>query len=138
MERLSLPGTWVFKLLLPVFSTGLLALVLASRTFNSVQSAVVEVLLSAAFLASLWWLGFPLKLVWLDGDHLVVSNYLRDTRVALDQVVGVKRNWDGWRTVTITLASSTPFGRKIRFFPDFYSEAAERLRDAVRHSGGSA
>lgn len=72
-------------------------------------------LLISAFI--LWGVA-RLKRVRLDGDTLLVSNYLREIRVPLTQVVHITQNrWVNGRPITVQCRVETPFGRRITFVP---------------------
>lgn len=69
--------------------------------------------LGTAFVSAFGW---GLKRVILDGDVLVVSNYLRRVRVPLADVASVRRSrFPHNGGVEITLAHPTAFGRRVRF-----------------------
>jgi hypothetical protein len=86
-----------------------------------------------------------LKKVYLAGDTLYVSNYLRQIRIPLSEVasVEVSRIW-AWqpRTVVIKLRWPTEFGRRIVFIPracGYWAEdVAAEVWDAVeaQHNNG--
>ncbi len=66
------------------------------------------------------WSFAPLKYVAMDDTCLYVSNYRRELRIPLSQVVEVRErrgSRNAVRDVTIRLASPTEFGDKIRFIP---------------------
>jgi len=68
--------------------------------------------------AIIWRTSAPLKKVQLEGDALIVSNYLRETRVPLSEIQEVTENrWINIRPVTIRFRSDTEFGASITFMP---------------------
>jgi hypothetical protein len=68
--------------------------------------------------AFIWITCRPLKKVQMDGEGLVVSNYLREIRVPRRAISGVRENrWLNHHPVTITLREDLGFGRQITFMP---------------------
>ena len=66
----------------------------------------------------IWWFCCRLKLVWLDGGALWISNYRREDRVPLDRVLAVTENrWVNIRPVTVEFRPPTAFGPRIVFMP---------------------
>ena len=75
---------------------------------------VVGTAMVAGFAALTW----RLKRVRVEDDALLVSNFRREVRVPLRDVVGVRqRLFPVAGSITIDLARETPFGREITFFP---------------------
>lgn len=80
-------------------------------------------------------LTFRWKSVYLEGDSLAVSNYLKRIEIPLSKVESVDAsNWWGWqpRTVTIRLKSATEFGESIVFVPRLGGLEAGELADELR------
>lgn len=60
----------------------------------------------------------PLKRARLDGEKLLVSNYIVEREIPINQIAEVRQNrWLNLRPVTITFRTSTPFGNRIAFIP---------------------
>jgi hypothetical protein len=80
-----------------------------------------------------WMLG-SLKSVFLSGNVLLVSNYLKTVEIPLSDVEYVsKPENSSHRRIVIQLRSGSVFGRKIIFMPQFFQadEIVEGLRDRV-------
>jgi len=87
-----------------------------------------------------------LKGVYLAGDVLYVSNYLRRVRIPLTEVAAVEASslW-GWqpRTVAVELRNGSEFGKRFIFIPKgigfMAAEVAEELNAAVaaQHNDGT-
>lgn len=64
------------------------------------------------------WLCAGLKRVRVDGNDLVVSNYLREIRIPLSDIAGVGENrWINMHPVTIRLKAKSVFGDAVTFMP---------------------
>lgn len=61
----------------------------------------------------------PLKRVVIDGDYLLISNYVTELAVPLSDIDKVEDTfWISIHPVTIILCRDTPLGRKIMFMPE--------------------
>jgi len=93
----------------------------------------------------LTWTCFPLKRVRLDGDALLISNYVQEIRVPLADVTGVTENrFVNPRTISVTFRTPTAFGQRVMFIPRgsgvrFWKESLviEELQALVLQAGGS-
>jgi len=66
----------------------------------------------------IWWYCVRLKRVRTDGTALYVSNYLKEVRVPLAEVVNVTENrWLNIHPVTLEFRLPTLFGQRIVFMP---------------------
>ena len=64
------------------------------------------------------WTVARLKRVRLESGALLVSNYLREIRVPLTQVMRITQNrWLNGQPITIRFRVETPFGTRITFLP---------------------
>lgn len=120
MRRLSSAMTLYWKVIMP--SMWLAAFIPASvilaiaRPHNFPWFVFpVATVLGALMFSRLAW---PLKRVDLDGNTLIISNFLREIRVPLSEVSNVVE-WRGINPtpIVLTLRSETPFGTKITFTP---------------------
>jgi hypothetical protein len=131
MRTLSSPSTFTAKFISPmVLNTGLGAVVASLwvphmwsdatghgpvPTWVRAACVVVWVLLTAGSV----WIAVRIKAVRLDGDVLVISNFRREIRVPLTDLLSVSY-WSATnpQVVSLTLRADTPFGRRILFMPD--------------------
>ena len=90
-------------------------------------------------LFALWW-GYRLKRIAVDGDSIYVSDYFREAKLPLGDILEVGENrWLDLHPITIEFASSTPWGHYIKFMPKirvfvpqwFSHPIAAELRDMV-------
>jgi hypothetical protein len=66
----------------------------------------------------IWWGCGRLKRVRTDGTVIVVSNYLEEFRIPLNEIQAVTENrWINIHPVTIHLRHPSPFGKSIVFMP---------------------
>lgn len=75
------------------------------------------------------------KSVYLEGNVLSVSNYVRGVKISLTEVDNVEASsWWGRqpRTVTVRLKSATEFGDSIVFVPRGAGMSAGRIADELR------
>lgn len=76
------------------------------------------VLVGMVVALAIWWSVAPLKRIALDGDELVISNYLTEIRVPLSGVEAVSgRSVTDPKRYTLTFAEPTEFGRQVTFMP---------------------
>jgi hypothetical protein len=106
------------------------------------------IVLALAFVVGgmIWWTVGPLKRVELEGDELLVSNYLAEIRVSLSAVEAISgASVTNPKRYTLTFEEPTEFGRRISFMPPMvwslnpWAEAEEigELRNAwaeARHT----
>ena len=81
-----------------------------------------------------WWMLAPLKTVRLDGDSLLVSNFLRKIRIPLSEVRHIDRPENSsHRRIFIWLRSPSEFGDVIVFMPSFFraKETFEQLKRRI-------
>jgi hypothetical protein len=116
-RRLSSAQTFFTKIVFPVLwivGFGTVTLFLRCPTATKVPFLAVWML--GSVLIYQWCV--RLKRVSIDDSFLYVSNYLREVRVPLRDVVAVGENrWVNSHPVTITLRSVTEFGDRIVFMP---------------------
>ena len=75
------------------------------------------------------------KSVYLEGNVLSVSNYLKRVKIPLADVDSVEASsWWGWqpRTVTVRLKSANEFGDSIVFVPRGAGMSAGRIADELQ------
>jgi hypothetical protein len=138
------PAIWI-----PGFGIGVVVTFLNPRTvlYNGVKGAAPEyigfVFLGAWLIGSAFILYFtaPLKLVSIEGEDLVVSNYRQEWRVPLASISHVTQNrWLNLRPIAIHFREETPFGRTAVFMPPtrwrvlFWSEDPE-VEELRRRAG---
>jgi hypothetical protein len=60
----------------------------------------------------------PIKLVTVEGDYFIISNYFTSRRVPVAHLADITENYSG-RTPTIILyfEPPTPFGKRVRIIP---------------------
>ncbi len=123
--------TFFFKYPFPIlwiglFGYGTLQLLLHPEevVFNGVKGGATpahRALLLIIYGLGSWFLlrlAIPLKRVQLDGKKLLVSNYIVEREIPINQVAEVRQNrWLNLRPVIITFRTSTPFGNRIAFIP---------------------
>ena len=72
---------------------------------------------SLGTLFALWW-GYRLKRVAVDGDLIYISDYFREVKLPLSDILEITENrWIDLHPITIEFASSTPWGHYVRFMP---------------------
>jgi hypothetical protein len=115
------PGIWI-----PAFGIGVVVTFLNPRTvlYNGVHGAAppyIGFIFLGAWLfgsACILWFTAPLKVVSIEGDDLVVSNYRKEWRVPLASISHVTQNrWLNLRPITIHFREEMPFGRTAVFMP---------------------
>lgn len=98
--------------------------------------------LPAGFFFLLGWgllakLSSRLKAVYLAGDALYVSNYLRRVRIPLTEVAAVKESsflgGKQW-TVVVELRGRSEFGERIVFIPRWFGFAAHDIAEEIRYA----
>src|SRR4051794_2372636 len=105
MRNFSSSMTIVYKAIFPavwltMFGVGAVAQIATSR-----PGAWGFVAVALAGLAVFWWLLLPLKTIAVDGDELVIGNFLRTIRVPLSDVVEVEdHRFINPRTMSLVLA----------------------------------
>jgi hypothetical protein len=68
--------------------------------------------------AIILWFAVQLKVVILEGDHLLVSNYWKDWHVPISSVTRVTQNrWVNVRPITIYFRDDVGFGKRATFIP---------------------
>ena len=87
---------------------------------------------SAACVFLVWWT-LPIKKVSVSADQFLISNYLREIRVPVTQLVKIGED-RGNRTPNIALFFDPPtaFGRKIRIVPPFSRKEFDRIAQLLR------
>jgi hypothetical protein len=69
-------------------------------------------------IATFSYIGFRLKRVRIDDEHLLISNYVREIRIPFRDLEEVTENrWWNHHPVTLHLRSESVFGTKIVFMP---------------------
>lgn len=78
-----------------------------------------------------------LKSVYMEGDALYVSNFLKQIRIPFDHIETVKES-DFWTSkiskVVLILTSTTPLGKRIEFSPAF--SAKKIVNELKSHATG--
>ncbi|UCG93308.1 MAG: hypothetical protein JSV97_06320 [candidate division WOR-3 bacterium] len=117
-KRLSSNLTIIFKFFFPiVWLIGWGYGVLVSLLNRDPQGALFVAIWIIVFFVYIKFL-FPLKMVWMSSDYLIVSNFFRKIRIPFHAIESVKENkWTNTKNVTITLKIETEFGNKIVFMP---------------------
>ena len=149
-QQLSSRWTLFYKFILPVLTSGGMCYG-AWRAFlhpgevhlpsgMRPEYAWIVVLAMGLLIGLLIWLTVArLKRVALDGDDLLISNYVAEIRVPLTAITAIsKRSATDPRRYTVTFAEPTEFGRTITFMPPMVwsfnpwaeSEAVSALRSA--------
>jgi hypothetical protein len=91
-----------------------------SQPFSLGESPLVLLLFTAAACFACWMLA-PLKSVYLDGDSLLVSNFLRKIRIPLTEIRHIdKPENSSHRRISIWLHTPSEFGDVIIFMPRFF------------------
>jgi hypothetical protein len=101
------------------------------------QSPVVLLIGLFAGIALFAWLSLPLKVVWLKGRTLVISNFIRGTTVPLDDLVAIHEHWGRSTWVDLTLRDSTVFGSSVRFIPRWFGMDLDELRERAGLTDGA-
>jgi hypothetical protein len=144
-QNLSSAWTFIFKYPFPIvwialFGYGTFQLLLHPEevVFNGVKGGATpsdQAILLIVFgvgASLLVWLAIPLKRVRLDGKKLLVSNYLVEREIPINQVLEVRQNrWLNLRPVIITFHTSTPFGNRIAFIPQGFFQVMFWKEDKI-------
>src|ERR1044071_2276971 len=89
------------------------------------------------FWCAIWYvLTFRWKSVYLKGDSLSISNYLKRVEIPLSNVDSVEASsWWGWqpRTITLYLKTSSEFGDRIVFVPRLGGMEAGEIAEELRN-----
>lgn len=131
MRTLSSSSTFTAKFISPMVLNAGLGVVVASLWVPHMWSDATGhapvpmrirlacVAIWAALTIASFWIASRIKVVRLDGDDLVVSNFRREIRVALADVVSVSY-WSAAnpQVVSLSLRTDTPFSRRILFMPE--------------------
>jgi hypothetical protein len=107
-------------------------LVLSQPFFLGENPLALLFFIAAASFA--WWMLAPLKSVYLDGDSLLVSNFLQKIRIPLTEIRHIDRPENSsHRRISIWLRSPSEFGDVIVFMPRFLQakETFEQLKRRV-------
>src|ERR1700694_1896501 len=136
--RLSSGSTFFFKFILPaifVAVVGFNVIGFVLGWFTGGALVVVQGFL-LLMLVLIVWRCSPLKRVRLDDDALLISDYRREIRVPLKEVVAIEEPlWRRDRRVTLHFRSRTNFGDKVEFIPKgvfFLPSRASRVADELR------
>jgi len=129
-RELSSAQTFLLKIVFPIFwvggfGTATIALFLTGSGFHDASGAPPPPEAKWIFLvvwilggAMTYWACARLKRVRMDDAALYVSNYLREARVPLRQIMAVTENrWLNIHPVTIQFRSATEFGDRVVFMP---------------------
>ena len=109
-------------------------------------------------LIAVWW-GYRLKRIAVDGDSIYVSDYFREVKFPLSDILEVSENrWINLHPVTIEFAPSTPWGHYIKFMPKvrflvpnwfshpivaelrdmvYWAKAGQRVTDQLQRNAGA-
>ena len=121
VSKFVFPAIWI-----PIFGIGVILTFQNPRTvlYNGVRGAAppyIGFIFLGAWLvgsACVLWFTAPLKLVSVEGDDLIVSNYAKEWRVPLTNISAVTQNrWINLRPITIHFREETPFGQTAVFMP---------------------
>lgn len=127
LKRLSSPYTFYYKFVLPVIWLVAFAVITLLMLLNEHQAAYIFVGIAIIGFFVFLKFVFPLKVVWLGDDHLVVGNFFRKVRINFYSIESIKENkWLNTHNTTIKLTTDTEFGQKIVFMP--YRTAADMFR----------
>jgi hypothetical protein len=146
-QTLSSAWTFIFKYPFPIvwiglFGYGTFQLLLHPEevVFNGVKGGATpsdQAILLIVFgvgASLLVWLAIPLKRVRLDGKKLLVSNYLVEREIPINQALEVRQNrWLNLRPVIITFRTATPFGNRIAFIPHGFFQVMFWKEDKIVH-----
>lgn len=104
--------------------------------FLDIRNAIQSDLIFPVAWCCIWYLlTFRWKRVRLNGEVIEVSNYLKTIRIPVSDIRWIEGSgfW-GWQpqTVTISLKSSTPFGKKIIFVPKGGWLGAKSFAESLR------
>ncbi len=125
-RTLSSAQTFVMKYIFPTmwisgFGIGTLGLFLGAYHGHNDPSPDTKWQFLAAWIAGtsfILWGCARLKRVRVDESGLLVSNYLKETRIPFDDIREVSENrWINIHPVTIHFRRSTPFGERVVFMP---------------------
>jgi len=100
------------------------------------MATLISMLLIMA--TSMYWFLIRNKRVALDGDAIIISNYLRAIRVPLSWISEVRENrWVSGNQITIRFSTRTEFGCAVVFLPKggrwlVRDPTAAQLRELVR------
>jgi hypothetical protein len=144
-KNLSSALTFIFKYPFPIvwitgFGYGTFQLLLhpEEAVFNGVKGGATpsdQAIMLIVFAFGVWFLlrsAIPFKRVRLDGKKLLVSNYLVEREIPINQVAEVKQHcWSGLREVIITFRTSTPFGTRIAFIPQGFFQVMFWKEDKI-------
>jgi hypothetical protein len=87
---------------------------------EKIDTGEIFIFLIFGFLSSIFvqWLSGSLKNVYLEGNTLLVSNFLKQIRIPLSAVSHVDNpDWSSLRRIRILFDEPTEFGREIVFAP---------------------
>lgn len=121
MEEISSPATFLVKFGLTATWIGgygvvTAVIVMSSDPFDRAlrpQLFLMWLLTSFVF----WYAVGRVKRVRLDGDHLLISNYLKEVRLPASMLKDVCDYRGRMRTIVLTFGEDTPFGRRVAFIP---------------------
>jgi len=109
--------TFVTKFILPFVVVGIL-----TYGLSLAGTRVLPILAPVGVLvaASIYWYYVRLKKVAVDADGLVISNYVREVRVAWRDIIKITGSrWEKTHHVTVTFDRDIGFGTSIVFMPKF-------------------
>jgi hypothetical protein len=80
--------------------------------------AFITIPLIFAYMVYLIWYAISIKEVFMESDHLLVSNYFRSTEIPLATIVKVvERKRPYWHPIRLHLSQTSIFGASIYFMP---------------------
>ena len=109
--------TFITKFILPFVVVGIL-----TYGLSLAGTRVLPILAPVGVLvaASIYWYYVRLKKVAVDADGLVISNYVREVRVAWRDIIKITGSrWEKTHHVTVTFDRDIGFGTSIVFMPKF-------------------
>ena len=115
IQRLSSNSTVIYKCILPAV---LLIVLGYGAAFSPLRKSPMGILLAGLWIIVLLSYiahSFPLKMVWIGKNNLVVSNFLKKIKIPLHMIMDTKRLSVG--NIAIMLKGDTEFGDKIVFMP---------------------
>jgi hypothetical protein len=120
LDKRELSSSWTFfdKVIFPIFWSGLFGAGTACLFLQNQPEApgfLVALIIGSLFI---WFSGYDLKKVSVDGDEIIISNYLKTCRVPMSEIVAVTENrMINPKLIWIYFKHRTPLGQRIKFTP---------------------
>ena len=117
-RELSSVVTFIIKFIFPMFWSGLFGCGTVCMFLQNKPEApgfLVGLIIGSLFIG---FVGHDLKKVSVDGDEILISNYLKTCRVPISEIVAVIENrMVSPKLIWIYFKHRTPFGQRIKFTP---------------------